>query len=354
MAVLLFAVMAVSCSSEADSVGTGDQPESTDVAPQSNDGDSAGEESGTVGEGVDQGQDNGNTEVEEAITEAEKVRDGYGRPPVGDEQSIVQQSFVHPEAVSLDEVEVFGGTLRLDEDLESCFVLEVSGHPYGLVWVAEELEPHHPVELLTHWARLYDDGSPADLLTADGTVLNRDGDEIELDGQVVPNEELGSSYLPCAVGDETLVVSHPDTPDDPEVYVASDRPGVTVQQAPSSYPGIGPSVGNALIEGTLVFDQNLDGGCFVLESNGETAAVLWTASGESYGLQDTPESWPTLWTREYDDGRPAELVYPNGQVVATDGDRVEFGGGLVQPGQYDRQDFRCAPDDGEPVLSIAP
>ena len=176
MAALTISVMAVACGPGGNAEDTANLPDVDDPAPQdedASDADNAGEVNADTSGGD---ADNGGADAKDAEGEAqaEMVRDGYGRPPVGPQQQLAQQALLHPRANAAQGDEVFAGTLRADPELDGgCLYLEVDGEDVGLAWILEELDRDNPAQVLTYWAR-FDEASGAELLTADGTVLAQD------------------------------------------------------------------------------------------------------------------------------------------------------------------------------------
>lgn len=85
---------------------------------------------------------------------------------------------------------------------------------------------------------------------------------------------------------------------------------------------------DARISGVLDGDAEVDGGCLWLEKSGERVSVVW----------------PHGYRARFD---PPRLVAPDGTVVATAGDRVRSGGGLVPTAMP-----RCDVGEGERVLIL--
>lgn len=277
---------------------------------------------------------------------------GYGRPPAETGTKVSEQAHLYPPREVGEDV--ITGVLSADADRDGgCLWLETDGEQIGLTWFAEQLDHDDPEEVRSYWARFYDDNSPAELVLSDGSVLAHEGDEIELAGNTASVEDLAyDGYeLSCQLGDETLLVTHPDAdelvhPQTPEF----EEPGVDkVVQLARTYPGTSGG-GDALVPGTLRADPDFDGGCFWLERDGEDLSIVWFGG---YLDDDDPEEMHDYWGRFYNDGTPAEVVSTEGEVLAREGDEVEFGGGGAHIAAFDGYDLPCQVSDDD-LASVYP
>ena len=159
----------------------------------------------------------GDLAIADSGDSTDAVDDESEAPDIADEQDVDTDTPNVDKIVELPQIRHYGGdahitgTLRADSDRDGgCMWLEQSdGSQYGIAWITALHEEAEDEEHYAYRVRFYDDGSPAELLDRDDTVLAAEGDELDLGGGYWALEriidQLDGDEVPCNLGDEVVV-----------------------------------------------------------------------------------------------------------------------------------------------------
>lgn len=161
--------------------------------------------------------DSGNLADADSRDSTDAVDDESDSLDIANEQDTDTDASNVDKVVELPQIRHYGGdahitgSLRADPDRDGgCMWLEQSdGSQYGIAWITALHEEAEDEEHYAYRVRFYDDGSPAELLDRDDTVLAAEGDELDLGGGYWALEriidQLDGDEVPCNLGDEVVV-----------------------------------------------------------------------------------------------------------------------------------------------------